>query len=181
MSSKKSRKRRRRNRKEATQDEMESDNSVINVEDSSQTSNGGNQNLLRKSDDLSASGYDLVSDLCNLSSPSSKRHHSSEESDMADVGNYVTNSEEDSSTKNSRCVGHRAGVDAFMTGFIMATYFLRHGQEQCKAGSFQESVEEFQNKIYLTAKDIPLIISKSTFAKTSKDHREKFSKLQITN
>lgn len=158
---------------------MESDIPVTNVVNSNSAQNGQDRPSIEKTDEFPVSGDDLVSSLSNLSSPSSKRQHSSEESDMdmANVENGVK-SEEDSTSKNSRCVGHRAGIDAFMTGFIMATYFSRHCGEQGKDFCFQDSVQEFQNKIYLTGKDIPLIISKSSFAKTSKDHREKFSKLQ---
>ena len=62
-----------------------------------------------------------------------------------------------------RMNGHRAGFDAFMTGYCFAFYQLA-----CQ----QEDIEGSRNKVYLTAKDLPLNIMKSHFAKTSSRHEK---------
>lgn len=69
--------------------------------------------------------------------------------------------------------GHRAGYDAFMTGFIFAFYLARSRQEK-DFGSF----EEWKNKLYLVGKDYPLSIAKSSFTKQSKLHQDKLSSIQ---
>lgn len=74
---------------------------------------------------------------------------------------------------------HRAGFDAFMTGYIFA-----HAQAFIKKGEGggaveKEPQEEEQwlptclNKIYLSGKSVPLHVVKSTFAKSSKAHVQK--------
>lgn len=72
---------------------------------------------------------------------------------------------------------HRASCDAFMTGFIMATYIATLAPppeinspfilNEC-SGAFQIS-----NRIFLSGKDQPLIIQKSNFTSTSKAHQQK--------
>lgn len=74
---------------------------------------------------------------------------------------------------------HRAGFDAFMTGYIMASYISEYG---CYKGSLNLNdvgLEEIRNLVYLTGKDIALSVVKSGFTKTSKDHREKCSKVRL--
>lgn len=83
------------------------------------------------------------------------------------------------STEIVRSGSHRAGFDAFMTGFILSTYVAQYGSFN---GSFHLKdlgVDQMKNAIYLTAKDHPLTIAKSSFSKTSKEHREKFLKLKV--
>ncbi|ELT96816.1 hypothetical protein CAPTEDRAFT_205148 [Capitella teleta] len=76
----------------------------------------------------------------------------------------------------ARVRGHRAGFDAFMTGFIFAFFCARYGESNGKE-SFIDSVgfQEYRNKLFLSGKDIPLQVLKSGFAKTSKQHREKWT------
>ncbi|XP_038048473.1 target of EGR1 protein 1-like [Patiria miniata] len=87
--------------------------------------------------------------------------------------------------------GHRAGYDAFMTGFIMATLAsTTMGQhsgpsQPAKTEGGQEFVEafrltEFRNRLFLSAKAVPLLIAKSKFAKTSQNHRQKMKRLGMT-
>ncbi|OWF38964.1 target of EGR1 protein 1-like [Mizuhopecten yessoensis] len=71
---------------------------------------------------------------------------------------------------------HRAGFDAFMTGYIMASYVSEYGTYKGSLKMEDVGLEEIQNLVYLTGKDIALSVVKSGFAKTSKDHREKLSK-----
>ncbi|KAK3577576.1 hypothetical protein CHS0354_026541 [Potamilus streckersoni] len=73
--------------------------------------------------------------------------------------------------------GHRAGFDAFMTGYIMATYFATYDGNGDDAGG----LSEFKNKIYLSGKDYPLQVMKSGFAKNSKEHSEKIMKIRSSS
>ncbi|XP_056600465.1 target of EGR1 protein 1 [Triplophysa dalaica] len=71
---------------------------------------------------------------------------------------------------------HRAGFDAFMTGYIFA--FARNMTEESKSAMTEESksadhVPECLNKLYLSGKSVPLHIAKSTFTKSSKAHVHK--------
>lgn len=63
-----------------------------------------------------------------------------------------------------RLNGHRAGFDAFMTGYCFAFYRIHI------AGN--DSMQKLSNKIYLTGKDVPLNVMKSHFAKTSSQYQE---------
>jgi target of EGR1 protein 1 len=65
--------------------------------------------------------------------------------------------------------GHRAGFDAFMTGFAMVAFRAR-----------KENWKEHANKVYLVSKDFPLLVKKSAFAKISVSHFEKFARLKQT-
>ncbi|XP_046566999.1 target of EGR1 protein 1-like [Haliotis rubra] len=82
----------------------------------------------------------------------------------------------------ARKEGHRAGYDAFMTGYIMAYYFTKYGKLPAETRRNVKltdlNVDEFKNKVYLCGKDIPLVITKSSFTKSSKDHREKMQKIK---
>lgn len=74
--------------------------------------------------------------------------------------------------------GHRAGFDAFMTGFAMASFAARYGSV-CSAGNKNKALlsdwrlDELVNKVCLSGKSIPMIITKSSYCKTSKQHAEK--------
>ena len=65
---------------------------------------------------------------------------------------------------------HRAGFDAFMTGFSMAAFLAR--KEKGDVAS------EHANKVYLVCKDFPLLIQKSAFANVSTSHYIKFDRLK---
>ena len=81
----------------------------------------------------------------------------------------------------SRTEGHRAGFDAFMTGFIFSHFIAKHGRFRDLPKVVHMSdlgMEDYQNKVTLGGKDIPLQILKSNFAKTSKEHTEKLSNLK---
>ena len=65
---------------------------------------------------------------------------------------------------------HRAGFDAFMTGFSMAAFLARREKE--------DAFSEHANKVYLVSKDFPLLIKKSAFANVSSSHYVKFEKLR---
>ena len=76
--------------------------------------------------------------------------------------------------------GHRAGFDAFMTGFAFATFLVHHTKMPERPESFHPShicTENFVNNLYLACKDFPLKVRKSAFAKISEGHFFKHSKL----
>eukprot|EP00053_Salpingoeca_punica_P001565 m.231356 g.231356 ORF g.231356 m.231356 type:complete len:86 (+) comp110952_c0_seq1:133-390(+) len=71
--------------------------------------------------------------------------------------------------------GHRAGFDAFMTGFCLAHHLasgsavsVRDGLAVCQPAA---------NKLYLSGKPRPLLIVKSSFAQPSAQHRAQQAKL----
>ncbi|XP_018427819.1 PREDICTED: target of EGR1 protein 1 [Nanorana parkeri] len=66
---------------------------------------------------------------------------------------------------------HRAGFDAFMTGYILAyVWMLKKGD---RADAAAGCLPDCQNKIYLSGKNVPLQIVKSVFAKNSRAHLQK--------
>ncbi|XP_072129773.1 target of EGR1 protein 1 isoform X2 [Mobula birostris] len=75
--------------------------------------------------------------------------------------------------KMEKCDGgtHRAGFDAFMTGFIMAYIMMWKNSENSTATD--PWLPDCRNKLYLSGKSIPLQISKSSFSKSSKAHKAK--------
>ncbi|CAB4018418.1 Hypothetical predicted protein [Paramuricea clavata] len=76
---------------------------------------------------------------------------------------------------NTASGNHRAGFDAFMTGFSMATYYHRFKTQD--AATFAEGIPDFINKLNLSGKDIPLKIEKSQYCKTSANHNETWKKI----
>ncbi|XP_071346469.1 target of EGR1 protein 1 [Trachinotus anak] len=75
---------------------------------------------------------------------------------------------------------HRAGFDAFMTGYIFAHSCTLLKKEGAGAVEEKEHKEDEQswlpaclNKVYLSGKAAPLNVVKSTFSKSSKAHMQK--------
>lgn len=76
---------------------------------------------------------------------------------------------------------HRAGFDAFMTGFIFAYSCTLKKDETGSAEDKEKDEEEHSwlpscvNKLYLSGKATPLNVVKSTFSKSSKAHVQKMA------
>ncbi|KAM9349308.1 target of EGR1 protein 1 [Symphorus nematophorus] len=85
-------------------------------------------------------------------------------------------SKTDSQKKKNDTGTHRAGFDAFMTGYIFAhscTLIKRDAAGGVEEEEQQSRLPTCLNKIYLSGKAAPLNVVKSTFAKSSKAHVQK--------
>lgn len=74
----------------------------------------------------------------------------------------ATNAEPKACEKKAEGGTHRAGFDAFMTGYVFAFASARNAD-----GSW---IPSCANKLYLSGKSVPLHIAKSAFSKSSKAH-----------
>lgn len=80
--------------------------------------------------------------------------------------------------------GHRAGYDAFMTGFIFASIVSEKGLWTSKDALFTPSnigLTDQVNKVYLMGKNIPFLIRTGTYASKSSKHCNKIVKVRNTD
>lgn len=81
--------------------------------------------------------------------------------------------------------GHRAGFDAFMTGYVFAYYTLTQAKDWPTAGTNCKGYNEamiaglspMRNRLNNGNRAVPLILAKSQFVKNSQAHRENLSKM----
>ena len=97
--------------------------------------------------------------------------------------------------KKSNCDGHRAGFDAFMTGYSFATFIAHSALIRPEDGAKSEAISRFlgvpvkpeysdlniANRIYLVCKDIPFMVRKSAYSKNSLGHCGKYTKEYTRN
>lgn len=74
---------------------------------------------------------------------------------------------------------HRAGFDAFMTGYAFATFVLSYAKHRPSGDLDAEELglNELVNRLCLSGKTAPLLIRASNFSKRSAKHVEKFKAL----
>ena len=75
--------------------------------------------------------------------------------------------------------GHRAGFDAFMTGYAFAFYVLKQLGDSSvgrSAESMLGGLAAMKNKLANRGKSVPLQIARSHFAKTSEGHRKAWNR-----
>ncbi|XP_071952454.1 target of EGR1 protein 1-like [Antedon mediterranea] len=78
---------------------------------------------------------------------------------------------------------HRAGFDAFMTAYSLASFLgkCKHLEDSTVTKHETSLDTRFQidvkNLLYLSGKSVPLLVEKSHFSKTSSFHREKIHKI----
>lgn len=74
---------------------------------------------------------------------------------------------------------HRAGFDAFMTGYAFATFVLSYAKQRPSGDLDAEELglNELVNRLCLSGKTAPLLIRASNFSKRSAKHVEKFKAL----
>lgn len=88
---------------------------------------------------------------------------------------------------------HSAGLDSFMTGYVMLSYMVKFADfklnkeakttktrvdDFIRLGDLEE-MKKFANNVYLTGKDYPFIVEKSNYSSCSSNHQIKKSKLNL--
>ncbi|CAG2108761.1 unnamed protein product [Medioppia subpectinata] len=85
-------------------------------------------------------------------------------------------------TKHSKQGVHRAGYDAFMTGYCFAFYIAINAKTRPNPSKplcvKSLGISHIVNNIYLTGKDQSLRINASSFAKTSANHKNKIQRIR---
>ncbi|XP_051556299.1 target of EGR1 protein 1-like [Myxocyprinus asiaticus] len=90
-----------------------------------------------------------------------------------DASQPQTSSEAPDRPKEKKVEGgtHRAGFDAFMTGYIFA--FAKTRAAKAEESTTAPLIPGCLNKLFLSGKSVPLHVAKSTFSKSSKAHMHK--------
>lgn len=85
---------------------------------------------------------------------------------------------------------HNSAIDSFMTGYIFAYFCMKYSNLTDIVSNCSNEIIKLDNlnnlncwlnNVYLTGKDHPLIVNKSSFVKTSMDHQENIRKVMQKN
>ena len=95
-----------------------------------------------------------------------------------DVKNTQVHAKKTNASSNTT-TGHRAGMDAFMTGYSYAAFMWHKAKVESDAITIQDEMQDknIVNKMYLVSKDFPLMVTKSNFSNNSVSHFEKYTKI----
>ena len=98
----------------------------------------------------------------------------SEDKDISQSGTQVTGD------KGASSSGHRAGTDAFATGYCFSSFVLRllSPDSSLTRETAMKCLEDHCNKIALGSKPMPLLIAKSQYSNTSVHHRQIMDRLK---
>lgn len=143
-----------------------------------------------KPDEDEPTGNQAISDGSNQKTSSAAANTTST---VTDTDNSFENKPEDDIKKSSNCSAqkkkpdtgtHRAGFDAYMTGYIFAyscSFYKKSEEKEAVNENEQKEAEQWLpsclNKVYLSGKAAPLNIVKSTFSRSSKAHVQKMKML----
>ncbi|XP_048585700.1 target of EGR1 protein 1 isoform X2 [Nematostella vectensis] len=122
---------------------------------------GNNETLEKSSSEVSRLAHDIV-DTDRLPS----NQHTTDT-----AGSTKLPTEKPSSASTSG--GHRAGIDAFMTGYCLVSYMTKKRLTKLQGS-------EWVNRVSLSGKEMPLQIAKSHFAKASGNHSQKLKLIKGT-
>lgn len=119
-----------------------------------------------------------------LSETEGKKHSSQRETDeqeqvMEDPQCIMPVKAADDNIRSTN--GHRAGFDAFMTGFIFASTVSEKGVWTSKDNPFTAAnigLVDQVNRMYLMGKNIPFLIRTGTYANKSAKHCSKIEKVR---
>lgn len=77
--------------------------------------------------------------------------------------------------------GHRAGTDAFATGYCFSSFVLRllSPDSDLTRETVMKCLEDHYNKIALGSKPMPLLIAKSQYSNTSVYHRQIMDRFKV--
>lgn len=107
--------------------------------------------------DKAGNHNNLKTDSCSLSTSKVSNQRVLETGSLAQT---------DTATETVARTCHRAGVDAFMTGFSHAVFSMQLGEGDIDMLSLS-------NKLYLSGKNVPLQVTKGNFGKLSQAHQDR--------
>ena len=131
---------------------------------------------------------ELLKKLKKNKKPKSENATSIASQDLTDIESNKTERENATDELNFDNQIHSAGLDAFMTGYVMLSFLNKFSKFKLKKkeslsvvtnlNNFSE-LESFQFNVYLTGKDYPLMVKQSNFASLSHNHLEKKKRILI--